>query len=54
MIPKSEYLQPAVKEGVADVRDQDGYWIVAAKEGKSLKFQMQARQSADTKPQAGN
>jgi hypothetical protein len=54
MIPKSEYLQPAVKEGVADVRDQDGYWIVAAKEGKSLKFQMQARQSADTKPQVGN
>jgi hypothetical protein len=43
-----------VKQGEADIRDQDGYWIVAAKDGKVLKLEFEERQAGHTKPQAGN
>ena len=54
MIPDARYSEPRVKQGAADIRDQDGYWIVAAKEGKVLKLELEERQAGSTKPRAGN
>lgn len=59
MLPDKEYLEPKIVEGSADVRNQDGYWIVAAKDGKRLRVALSAAQAAaqttsSTNPQAGN
>jgi hypothetical protein len=54
MIPDTLYSEPRVKQGAADIRDQDGYWIVAAKDSKVLKLEFEVRQAGNTKPQAGN
>jgi len=45
MFPDDQYQQPRVIEGSADIRDQDGYWIAAVKDGKRLKLGIQERQT---------
>jgi len=54
MFPDGQYDSPRVIQGTADVRDQDGYWIVTAKDGKQLKVAFAARQTGNTNPQAGD
>ncbi|HWC15934.1 MAG TPA: hypothetical protein VG498_02940 [Terriglobales bacterium] len=50
MLPDEQYDKPRVVEGSADIRDQDGYWIVAANHCKHLKLLTERR--ADTNPHA--
>jgi len=54
MFPESKYAKPSVIKGSADIRDQDGYWIVAAKDCKHLNVSVTERQTSNTNPQAGN
>jgi hypothetical protein len=54
MFPDGQYDSPHVIQGTADIRDQDGYWIVAAKDSKQLKVTFAARQTGNTNPQAGD
>ena len=54
MFPDGQFGTPRVKQGAADIRDQDGYWIVAAKDCKALKLEFTRLQNGDTKPQAGD
>ena len=54
MFPDSKYTKPSVMKGSADIRDQDGYWIVAAKDCKHLNVSIAERQTSNTNPQAGN
>jgi len=54
MFPDDGYDQPRISEGTADVHDQDGYWIVAAKDCKHLKLRVTERQAGNTNPQATN
>ena len=54
MFPDSQYNKPRVIKGAADIRDQDGYWIVAAKECKNLDVLVAERQTSNANPQAGN
>jgi hypothetical protein len=50
MLPDARYKQPKITEGSADIRDQDGYWIVAAKDCKRLKLELAERQNSNTNP----
>jgi len=54
MFPDKQYGEPRVLEGSADIRDQDGYWIVAAKDCKILNLSIAERQTGNTNPQARN
>jgi len=54
MLPDSHYQEPRIIEGSADIHDQDGYWIVAAKDCKHLKLRFTERAAGDTNPQAPN
>jgi hypothetical protein len=54
MLPDTRYQQPKVLEGAADVRDQDGYWIVAAKDCKRIKLGLAERPIGNTNSPAGN
>ncbi len=54
MFPDDRYSEPHVTEGIADIHDQDGYWIVAAKNCKQIKLRLTARQAGHTNPQAAN
>ena len=54
MFPDKQYDQPRVLNGSADIRDQDGYWIVAAKDCKILNLSIAERQTGNTNPQARN
>ena len=51
-LPDRQYNKPQIEEGSADIRDQDGYWIVAANNCKHLKVKVTERQTGDTNPQA--
>ena len=53
MLPDQQYERPKVTEGSADVRDQDGYWIVAARECKRLKLAVMERQATGVATQEG-
>ncbi|HWY67595.1 MAG TPA: hypothetical protein VNX88_02960 [Terriglobales bacterium] len=54
IFPDSKYGQPRVTKGFADIHDQDGYWIVAAKDCKNLNVSLAERQTSNANPQAGN
>jgi hypothetical protein len=54
MFPDTRYAQPNILKGAADIHDQDGYWIVAAKDCKLLKVGLAERAVGNTNPQAGN
>jgi hypothetical protein len=54
MVPERQFQQPKVTEGAADIRDQDGYWIVAAKDCKRLKVDFADRQSDIARTSIGN
>ena len=54
MFPDSTYSKPRVTKGSADIRDQDGYWIVAAKDCKHLDVSVAERRTGNTNPQAGD
>ncbi len=54
MFPDDRYDEPRITEGTADIRDQDGYWIVAAKDCKHLKLRIAERQTGNTNPQTAN
>ena len=45
MLHDRQYEQPKIMEGSADVRDQDGYWIVAARDCKRLKLAVMERKA---------
>jgi len=52
MLPDRQYDKPRVEDGSADIRDQDGYWIVAAGNCKHLRLRLTERHAGDTNPQA--
>ena len=54
MFPDSKYSKPHVIKGSADIHDQDGYWIVAAKDCRNLNVALAERQTSNANPQAGN
>lgn len=54
MFPDGQYSAPYVIQGTANIHDQDGYWIVAAKDGKQLKIEFAERDAGNTDPQAGD
>ena len=54
MFPDWKYMKPSVIKGAADIRDQDGYWIVAARDGTHLNVSVAERQTSNTNPQAGH
>jgi hypothetical protein len=54
MFSDRKYDKPQIQEGSADVRDQDGYWIVAANNCKQLKLRLAERPAGSTNSQAGN
>jgi hypothetical protein len=54
MLSDTNYDKPQILTGSADVRDQDGYWIVAANDCKHLKIKLAERQAGSTNSQAGN
>jgi hypothetical protein len=54
MFSDMKYDKPLIREGSADVRDQDGYWIVAANNCKHLKVSLAERPAGDTNSQGGN
>jgi hypothetical protein len=54
MLPDTQYAQPHVVKGAADIHDQDGYWIVAAKDCKLLNVALTEGTAGNTNPQAGN
>lgn len=54
MFPDDQYNEPRVTEGTADIHDQDGYWIVAARDCKHLNLRLTERQTGNTNPQATN
>lgn len=43
MLPQTRYEQPRVVEGKASVRAADGFWIVAAAEGKRLRVKTELK-----------
>ena len=54
IFPDSTYGEPRVTKGSADIHDQDGYWIVAAKNCRNLSISISERQTGSTNPQAGH
>src|SRR5205085_5598795 len=54
MFPDDRYGEPRVIKGSADIHDQDGYWIVAAKDCRTLNLSIAERQTGNTNPQPGN
>lgn len=54
MFSDKKYGEPRVVAGSADIRDRDGYWIVAAKNGKHLKVELAERQTGNTNPRTGD
>lgn len=54
MFPDTKYTQLRVTKGSAEIHDQDGYWIVAAKDCKTLNVSFAERQTSNTNPQARN
>ena len=54
IFPDSTYSQPQVIKGSADIHDQDGYWVVTARDCKNLNVSLTARQTSNMNPQAGN
>jgi hypothetical protein len=54
MFSDTKYDKPQILAGSAEVRDQDGYWIVAASNCKRLKVKLAERQAGNTNSQAGN
>jgi hypothetical protein len=54
IFPDAKYGEPRVIKGSADIHDRDGYWIVAAKDCKTLNVSLTERRTSNTNPQAGN
>jgi len=48
MFSDLQYSHPRVLKGSAEIRDQDGYWIVAAKDCKTLDLSVSQRQISNT------